>query len=232
MHRGANTAERAARPSDAELEQRLQLTRALLDEGEIEAALAHLSVVQRAEPNWFSYRLLYARALLQGRADPLAAAEQAHACVELHRRVAECWVVLGDALRDLGEFAAAESSYAEAVAQGWSARDLQPARARVAFAAGEFDVAIAHASSALHHADDVPLRLVRARAHEALGNFDDAEADYQHIAAAHQDALRGLRYLAAFYERRGDPRAQERVESRIRRLADERLPERRLRPLR
>ena len=232
VHRGANAAERAALPHEEELRVRLQLARALLAEGEIDAALRHLQVVQRSEPSWFSYRLLYARVLLQGRADPAAAAEQARACVTLHDGIAECWVVLGDALRDLGRHHEAEEAYVAAIERGWAALALAPARARLAFARGNHDDAIERVTEALAHGEDVPLRLVRAQSHEALGDIERARRDYEHIAANHRDPLRGLRYLGAFYARHGSAADQARVAREMQRVSAARLPERSLRPLR
>ena len=106
---------------------------------------------------------------------------------------------------------------------------LAPARARLAFARGNHDDAIERVTEALAHGEDVPLRLVRAQAHEALGDIERARRDYGRIAANHRDPLRGLRYLGLRAPRGAADQARVAERSSV---SGARLPERSLRPLR
>lgn len=230
VKRGANLGERAAHPTDDELDARLALARALLDEGELDAALAHLTIVQRAEPNWYSYRLLYARALYLGRGDLDGALAQLDACLSLDPRVEECWQARGDVLRDLQRPADAVDSYLRARDEGADDDALLDALARAALAAERHDVADEAASTLLDRRYDAPTLTLLARVAEARGDLDAADRLLVEALDTYDDEVRGLRVLRAFRARSGGD--VDAVEAAIRDALDGRGDRRSLRPLR
>lgn len=231
VKRGANLADREAHPSQAILDTRLALARALLADGEYDAAMAQLAWLQRAEPSWFSFRLLYAETAYAIGGDLSHALREVDACLALSERVAGCWALRGDILRDLDRPAEAAQAYARAIALGDADPGLPERQARALLSAGDAAAAWELLRPRMWGAPSVPTMLLGAQVAEAAGDPEEAEALLLRATDAFDDPIRGLRLLQALYLRTGDAAAADAVEAQIRRTLAERVPTRGMRPL-
>ena len=199
------------------LDTRLALARALLVEGEVDAAMQHLAWLQRAEPSWFSFRLLYAETAYAIGGDLEQALRAVDACLALSERVAGCWALRGDVLRDLARPREAAEAYAQATALGEPDPGLPERHARALLSAGEPAAALALLQRRIEWDASVPTLVLAASAAEQALALNDAEALLLRAIDGYDDPVRGLRLLQAFYLRNGDAPAAARVEATIRR---------------
>jgi len=216
LHAARNRAGLDAELPEAELLQRLDLARALIDEAEYEEALAHLAILRRARPLWHTYRYEEARALLRGRADVDGALASVDECLTIRPDFADCHLLRGLVLSDAGRPADAIEAWLQAEAVADWVHIERERLARAALPSGDLEAARAWAEDAVDETRGrVSALLIRATVSERLGDLEGAEADFAAIADRHVDPVAGARYLLGFYRRTGDAEAAASVQRRI-----------------
>lgn len=208
----------AALLSNEEIETRLALATALIDEREYDAALEHIAVLQRARPGWFPFRLQQARALLYGRADSQGALSAAEACLALAPTQSACLELAGAALIDLGRRDDAIERLEACIALDPGRSSAAELLARLLTQAQRWDDAVAVTTETMRlRGRTVGLLLLRATAHERRGDLESAEVDFVAIASMHVDRASGVAYLTGFLRRQDRDAEADRIERTTRR---------------
>jgi tetratricopeptide (TPR) repeat protein len=233
VHRGAQAAARSSNLSRQEALLRMDRALGAARSGEWTDALVDFEVVERALPNYYSYRPAYAEALWFGANDIAGAATQLDRCLELAPGNLECRRIRSLIRTERGDYDGALED-AEAVATlRPDDGDIQERFARLLLRVNRVDEALDVLEALTRIAPrQVSAHLLRARTLEARGEVDRARDAYEWVREIHRDPVQGTTYLLRFLERQGLSRDATRVRRELDRYVRERqLPDRRMRPL-